>query len=469
MSRIATNLQGIERALLNRVAEANAAATTSALRLATMQKINFPSDDPAGFVTLSRFQGDLLHARTLMDNVTAATAVLSPAQAAIGEIRSQLDTIRAELVKDENQTLTADERVAAQATIDNALTEINNLAGTQAGGRRLLDGSAEYWVSGRNASQESDIDVQARPSSASQTISGEVLTSATQATRTYTGASGKTTAAATFTLSGDRGSASITVGNNQNLSEVATTVNNHSHLTGVTAAAVGDTLTFTSVDAGSGATAAIAVTSGTFTVAGSGTGTSGTAQINGKTYTGLSTDGNRYLVADNGLVAEVQFRSGFTGTFDTLTVSGSAVSFQLNDNPARPATIALPGAKTSQLGGVSGTLDDIASGGAAAGLNTNTAQAIRIVDEAISQVDKIEAKLEGFTTSSVSTASAYLAKLEKSLQTSIDSIDLVDETEETDRLTFYEGLAQNGMSSITILNQQRAAVVQLLKQAAGLI
>ena len=67
MSRIGAHLSGIERTLLNRLAEANAAATVNALRIATGQKINAPSDDPSAFVTLSRLQ-------TRLTTVTAATA-----------------------------------------------------------------------------------------------------------------------------------------------------------------------------------------------------------------------------------------------------------------------------------------------------------------------------------------------------------------------------------------------------------
>ena len=58
MGRIGTTISGIERTLLNRAAAANAAASTNLLRLATLQKINTPADNPSGFVTLSRAQGD---------------------------------------------------------------------------------------------------------------------------------------------------------------------------------------------------------------------------------------------------------------------------------------------------------------------------------------------------------------------------------------------------------------------------
>ncbi len=52
MGRIGARLSGIERTLLNRLAEANAAATINSLRLATGQKIHAPSHGPSAFLAL---------------------------------------------------------------------------------------------------------------------------------------------------------------------------------------------------------------------------------------------------------------------------------------------------------------------------------------------------------------------------------------------------------------------------------
>ena len=59
MGRIGAHLSGIERTLLNRLAEANTAATINSLRLATGQKINAPSDDPSAFVALGLLRSRL--------------------------------------------------------------------------------------------------------------------------------------------------------------------------------------------------------------------------------------------------------------------------------------------------------------------------------------------------------------------------------------------------------------------------
>ena len=53
MSRIGASIAGFERVLLNNLARTDQAALTAALRLATGNKVNVPSDDPSAFAQLS--------------------------------------------------------------------------------------------------------------------------------------------------------------------------------------------------------------------------------------------------------------------------------------------------------------------------------------------------------------------------------------------------------------------------------
>ena len=198
MSRIATNIGGIERTLLNRMAEANAAATLATLRMSTMQKINAPSDDPSGFVTLSGFQTQLsrLH-RGDGQRHRRRQHVISQAQTAVGQIADQLNTIRGELLNPQSDS---------QAKIDAAIVEINQLSQTDVGGRRLLDGSADFNTSGAQPGQVAQLSVYAMPGG-TQTISGRVVTAAQQATLRYTGVDGKVNGGATLTITGSLGGA----------------------------------------------------------------------------------------------------------------------------------------------------------------------------------------------------------------------------------------------------------------------
>jgi len=467
MSRIGATLSGIERSLLNRLAEANAAATLASLRMATGNKINYPRDDPAAFVHLSGLQGRLGQVRATMDNVTAAAGMVTQAQSAIDQIQTQLSAIRTELLGDEDGELTEAQRDEAQANIDTAIATINGLAAGEIDGRRMLDGSANFTISGRNADQVTEVRVYSTAGS-TLSISGEVTQAASRAELTYTGdADNEVTDAATFTLTGNSGSVEVEVTGGQALSAVASEINAQSHLTGVTASVdeVAHTLTFTSVEYGSDAQVDIDVSSGTFAAAGDGTGTDAEATIGGQANTG---EGNLVSVIGNGTHYSIDFAADFTGTFDTITVSGDALTFALWQDVARTSTLAIPGLQAWNLGGPSGRLDQLESGGALAGLDSNTSQAIRVVDEALAEVTRIEGAVDGFYNAAISSSSALLADLEEDLQDAIDEVNLVDDTEEIQRLAYYQDLASNAVAGLTILQLQRSSIVAMIQEIAGL-
>jgi hypothetical protein len=323
-------------------------------------------------------------------------------------------------------------------------------------------------VTGRNASQVSDLKVYAKVPGSTATISGTVTQAATRAQLVYTG-DGLTpphpTADATFTLTGKRGSAALTVTTSQTLDQVVTAINGKSHLTGVTASVAGNELTFTSVDYGSSAGISISVTSGTFNTAGTGTAVDAQATLNGRTYTGV---GNRFTVSSNGLVYELESAGGFSGAFSTMTVSGDALRYQFSSNLARPSVLAIPALQANRLGGLSGTLDQIATGGAYSGLGNNTSQAIRIVDEALADLDRVEGNVDGFYNAAITSASNYLSELQTNLADAITQTDGYDEAESAVLLARDEQLADNALAGLSILYQQRAGAVLLLQQIAGL-
>jgi len=472
MGRIGATLSGTERMLLNRLADANAAATINSLRLATEKKVNAPADNPSAFITLSRFQSRLSDVTVAMSNVTAASSMISQAQATLDQVRTQLNAIRTELVADEDRGLTAAERAEAQANIDAAVAQINTLAGTEIDGRRLLDGSADFDVAGRNSSQVAELRVHSTVAGSTPTISGTVTRAAEHAELVYAGDPGSVVKLdATFTLTGDLGSAEIDVSEDEALSSVATKINDVSHQTGVTASVEGNDLTFTSVKDGSSAELAIVVTDGTFEVTGgngegTANGTDASARINGVDVTHV--DGDRFTFSSNGLHFEIEFVPEFTGDFDSITVSGNALTFALSTDANHRSTLAIPGLQPARLGGPSGRLDQIASGGLVSGLDGNTSQAIRIVDEALADLTRIEGSVDGFFNAAVTTSSNLLADLEEDLQDAITETDGYDENEETVLLLKNQQLAANALAGLTVLNQQRAGIVAVIQQIAGL-
>jgi len=472
MGRIGATLSGTERMLLNRLAEANAAATVNSLRLATQKKVNRPADNPSAFFALSRLQSRLSVVTATMTNVTAASSMIGQAQTTVDQIRTQLNAIRTELLADEDHDLTAAERAEAQANIDTAIAQINSLAATDIDGHRLLDGSADFVVSGRNSSQVAELRVFSTVYGSTPTISGTVTDSAEQAELAYAGDVGsKVEADAVFTLSGDLGSAEITVTEDEDLGAVASRINDVSHQTGVTASVDGDDLTFTSVDYGTKAEVAIVVTDGTFEVTGGngdGTadGTDASASINGVDVADV--DGNRFTFSRNGFHFEIEMVPGFSGDFDAMTVSGDALSFALSTSLRHRSTLSIPGLQPAQLGGPSGRLDQIGSGGTVSGLDENTSQAIRIVDEALADLTRVEGSVDGFFNAAVTSSSNLLSDLQEDLEDAITETDGYDENEETVLLAKNLQLATNALVGLAILNQQRASIVAMIQSIAGL-
>ena len=698
MARIGSSLSGIERSLLNRLATADAAVALSALRIATGRRINSPRDNPSAFVTLAAFQGRLSNVLATMSNVTAASSIVSQTKTAVTGISTQLSAIRTELLKDEDRTLSASDRIASQAVIDAAITSIRGYVNTDIDGRKPLNGSANYFISGRNSSQVSSLSVYsvgaagpvvaATPAQATYTgdaryvdtaatirisgadgtstpiavttadtledvaglinlqtsmtgvaasvddntltltstasgsgsrvsvtvdsgtfdvsgtgsdgiargtsvqygtaaaVSGYVTRAATGAQFYYTGSGTNPTDNATVSISGSRGSAAISLLITDTITEVAQMFNDVSHKTGITASVStqgsNEVITFTSVDYGYDAKMSLTVTTGTFAIGGgNGDGTANgsdvEAIVNGVTYSGSTApqaaelrhrekganfavngtieltgyigmrtysaltsktpaelaveinaetnltgvtatidnndlvltstitggnalvsinvtggsfdtvddqtssqgtgattgsnavSGNRVTV-DNALYRfSMEFAPGFSGDFNPMIIEGGALTFALYTDTSRLSTLAFASLAPELLGGVSGTLNQIFSGGDYSGLDDKTSIALRIVDEAISDVDRAQGRVDGFYNAQISSASALLSDMEDDLQAAIDQTDGYNKTEEEVLMARNLDLGANALSGLSILNQQRGSIVILLQKIAGLI
>ncbi len=463
-ARIGATISGVELRLLNQLNQANTAAATNALRLATGEKINAPKDDPSGFVALDNFRNQRARVTSALTNVTEASSVVSQSQLALDQIRTQLTAIRALAVADEDGALTAGQRTANQAAIDTALDAISTLVNTSVNGRRVLDGSAEFQVSGVDNTQIDDVLPISLGPNESKTLSGSVGVAATRGSVTHIEGSGTISNTATFTLAGTRGETSIAVTIGESLADVATRVNSDSHLTGVTAAVSGGTnLVFTSVEYGSDATVTTTTTAGTFTE-NSSSGTDATATINGRALVG---NGNRFTVADNGFTAQVEFAAGFSGTFASVTIGGDALRFSLTTDPGRISALSIPGLQTSRLGGASGTLDQLAGGGTLSGLAGNTSRAIRVIDEALGRLTVVDGIVDGFADAAIVSSSNLLEAFDEDLEFSIDSINLVDEDAEELLESKNLALAGNAIAGLAIIESQRNSILALIRRIAG--
>ena len=466
MSRIGASLNGFEQLLLTNLARMNQAALQSSLRLATGKIVNSPHDDPSAFLQIQSFEKQLNLVNGVQANVEIAAHVGAEAQTTVDEIRTQLDIIREVLLLDEEGTLTSAERDANQIIIDDAVATIRSLTRTSIDGKRYLDGSFNFTFSGKNPSQIKNIDVFSLADDT--TIAGSVTTAATQASVTYTGSGNRINGSATFTLTGKRGATTISVTNNELLTAARDRINLDSHNTGITASASGNSLTFTTVDRGNAATININVTSGTFSTAGTTAGADAVVTINGRLISSNDVDGNVVSFRENGIHVALEFQSGFTGAFSTVTVSDNSVArFSLSTRINDQAKFALPSLFPELLGGASGNVSNVESGGSLAGLGTNTSAAIRVIDEALDQLTLVEGRVSAFADVTVASAGRLMDQFASELESSLDAINAVDEDAETLVLAKHQSLAENTVSAMAIMQQQHTYILNILNQIAG--
>ncbi|HYW78467.1 MAG TPA: flagellin hook IN motif-containing protein, partial [Thermoguttaceae bacterium] len=307
---------------------------------------------------------------------------------------------------------------------------------------------------------------------------------ATRATLVYTGSAiDEVTADATITITGDLGSDAISMAEFDSLDSVATKINDLSYKTGVSATVdlVAHTLTLSSDNYGSRADVAVVVDSGTFAVTGgngdgTANGTNASAEINGITYDGTtsgSVDGSRFTVNQGGFRYQIAFFDGFTGTFGDVTVGGEALTFALSEDVGRRSTLAIQGVLTGQLGGSAGRLSQLVDGGSLSlatlnGAGKNSSDALRVVDQALADLTRIEGSVDGFYNAAISSASGLLTDLEEDLGTSIDAINLTNDTEESVKVAYFQDLAANAVAGLSILSYQRSSIVAMIQQIAGL-
>ncbi|MDP6553994.1 MAG: hypothetical protein QGG71_04970 [Pirellulaceae bacterium] len=468
MSRIGASIAGLERFLLNNIARSDQAALASAVRLATGNKINRASDDPAAFAQLSAFEHRQSVVQDTRSNVDAAATIGAQSQLNLGEVRAQIVLIRNSLLLDENQTLTSEDRLANQLLIDAAITELDSVAKSEISGKRYLDGSVDYRYTGKSAQQISDIEVFALGETA---FSGSVDSAATQSVTRYTGTAGNVDGAdtSTLTLTGKRGSASLSTTGGELLTDVADRINLESHRTGITASVSGNDLDFTTVDFGDNATINVAITSGTFATASIAQGADATATINGEAIDASQIDGNTLTYAKNGTHVRIEFATGFSGNFNSFSISDQDVSkFALSPELNDLTSLAFSRVSADSLGGLSGKLSDLGSGGSLSGLGTNTSQALRVVDEALAQLTLTDAQADSFADTTVASAASLLSGYETNLAASIDSINGVNQDEESLLLAKNQALSLNSISAISLLQQQQASVLGLLRLLSGI-
>jgi flagellin-like hook-associated protein FlgL len=469
--RINTSLRAFELRIINQIDRLGKAIEQNNLRLSTLKRINSAADDPAGLVFVSSQRAELTDVQALLGNVERAGSIVDFADSALSEVSTHLQTIRTAALDAAGGTLTQAELQANQDQVDAAVEAINMLSRSVFGGRRLLDGSHDFLVSGANPAEVRQVSVYDRnTTSESQTLSINVSVAAEQAQLNYAGnPGGLAQADAEFTITGALGSFSFEVTEDEALTAVRDRINAESYATGVTASVAGDNLVLASTGYGSDATIAVEVTSGAFAVTGgNGDGTAAgidaLAIVNGTAVTG---DGLTLRYRSGSLDADVVLDpAAGTGALDAITVSGDGLSFQISPLPASAVSLGLPSIHSANLGGLSGALADVASGGGTSLMDGDFAALIRIVDEAHSQVLSAQARVGAFSSYTLESAENTLDAAAVNLSEAIELVEDADIATETALLARHQLLAENAATALIIVGNQSRSFLQMLQQIA---
>ena len=464
------NANMIAMVSLNHLANANALITRSLARLSTGSRINSATDDPAGSAVATLLRSQVSDLNQAILNNQRASSMISTATDAMDEVATQLQAIRS-LVYDiaSDGTLTSAEIAAKQASIDAAVEAVNSIAGaTTFNGTRLLDGSQDVRTSGVNAAQLAYVNIHSvRFGNASTApINVVVTTSAQTAGLTYVGST--VTSATVLQVSGLEGTATLSFASGTAASAVVSEINANQYATGVSATLSGTNgIVFSSADYGSSAFVSIQATSGTFSVAGgngSGTdyGVDVVGTINGRLATGTGLELG--TVADT-FSATITIDEDFgAGTVDSFYLTGGGLTFQTGAGAGLggSTTLGVGSMHATQLGGLTGHLADIVSGGSTAATGSANA-ALKIVDDAIGQVSLQNTRLGAFQSYTLASTIAVLGTT--SVQTS-GALSLVADTDyaaETANLYRGQLLANSALSALQIGYSQAQGVLQLIR------
>jgi flagellin len=280
-------------------------------------------------------------------------------------------------------------------------------------------------------------------------------------------AGGGLAAALVVQLSGTKGSQVFSFGAGTLGGDIANAINLVSDATGVTATFGGSTLTMKAADYGTKGFVDVSVISegggGAFATGLSATRASGAnavASINGIAATA---DGNDVSVNTATLSMKATLKAAQTGAF-ALTISGGGALFQLGPDVVanQQSRIGVQSVDTGRLGGGSGRLYQLGTGGSAA-LATSATTAANIVDEAVTKVSSLRGRLGAFQKTTLDSNIASLNETLENLTNAESSIRDADFAIETARLTRAQILVQSGTSVLALANQAPQNVLALLR------
>ena len=112
-------------------------------RLSSGLRINSAKDDAAGLAITQKMTADIKELAVAVRNANDGMSMAQTAEGAMGEITDILQRMRELSAQAANGTMSADNRAAIQAEMDQLINEVDNISEkTNFNGIKLLDGTA---------------------------------------------------------------------------------------------------------------------------------------------------------------------------------------------------------------------------------------------------------------------------------------------------------------------------------------
>ncbi len=481
MSRITNNipaivsqreLQGSQRDL-----------SVSLQRLSSGLRINRGADDPAGLIVSERLRSEISAVGQAIDNSQRAINVISTTEGALDEVSALLTDIQGLVVEAANRGAFSDEEVEAnQLQIDSAIEAISRIANTTTfAGRKLLDGSLDYFTSGVNTTDIAALEIQEVNFGRADYVPVriDVTTSAQHAEQQFL-AAGIGASAVTVDLQGPKGIITLNFPASTTANTMVDAINNQLDATGIEAELINSAVPTSGMrifSSGFGTAEFVRIQ----TLVGSAS--FNTVERDGSTSVadGSRVEGIDAVASVNGTPTiadglEISLRSslakidftlgtGFGMGTTQFAITGGGSLFQLGPrvNTNQQANIGVPAMQANKLGNRTlGFLSQLASGQDYALVNEEFDHASDIVDAVITQVASLRGRLGAFERNNLQPNIRQLQITVENLTSSESIIRDTDFAEETTELTRAQILVQAGTSVLAIANAQQQNVLSLL-------
>jgi flagellin len=455
-------------------------------RLSSGLRINRGADDPAGLIISENLRAQILGLAQATNNAQDAANLVKTAEGALDEIQNLLRTMRQLAVHAANTGVNDLNAVQADQTqIRSALESINRIAEqTQFGTKRLLDGTAGITAQVTDPVRLAGIFIGSTFNG--QTVqSGNVTISVTNPASRATIAGNATYSSVNSTVIATGGTVvingqSITVSGNDTVQTLIDRINALTSVTGVSAmfsfADSSGVVYLTQVNYGANfrievhQSTTILFSSGN-TTSSQGTDAVVTVQLNtsagvtSATFTGGRAAGDSGLKVKDSygntlLLTEAGNNTGVTNA-KVAVVTAQSLVFQIGANAGQVARVSLRDTRAHQLG------TTVVAGKSLQDIDVTTQQgaqdAIRIIDEAISQISQLRGNIGSFQKQVLESTIRSLNIARENLAASESAIRDTDIAEEVMNYTKLQILQQAGMAVLAQANAIPQSVLSLLR------